>query len=132
MLTRCFYAEEDGTVLGTPLRDRLREFVEAREWTRFHDPKNLVMALASEIGELAAEYRWVNNTESDALSRTDPARGRITAEIGDVGILLLLLCDRIGVELADAVDAKLQANEARYPVHLARGRASRPDLSESQ
>jgi dCTP diphosphatase len=132
MLIHYFFAEEDESVPGTPFRDRLRDFVGAREWARFHDPKNLVMALASEVGELAAEYRWVDNTESDTLSRSEPARGRITAEIGDVGILLFLLCDRIGVELADAVEAKLQANEVRYPVDLARGRSSRPDRSESE
>lgn len=112
------------------VRRRLREFVEARHWDQFHDPKNLVMALTSEVGELAAEYRWVSNAESDSISRTEPARGRIVAEIGDVGILLLLLCDRLGVELADAVDEKLKLNELRYPLELSKGRASRPDVSE--
>lgn len=118
-------------MVGTNLRKRLHSFVAAREWSRFHDPKNLVMALASEVGELAAEYRWVDNVESDALSRSDPAKARITAEIGDVGILLILLCERIGVELTDAIEAKLQINELKYPIDLARGRPSRPDPSGS-
>lgn len=44
----------------------LRAFVREREWEQFHDPKNLAMALASEAGELAAELRWVPNTDADA------------------------------------------------------------------
>lgn len=123
-----FCADTRMTVPGHDLRRRLRDFVEARQWSQFHDPKNLVMALTSEVGELAAEYRWVSNSESDQLSDTEPTRGRIIAEIGDVGILLLLLCDRLGVELSDAVEEKLRANELRYPVELSRGRSSRPDL----
>lgn len=119
-------------MVGELLQNRLREFVLAREWAQFHDPKNLVMALTSEAGELAAEYRWVDNAQSDAWSRSEPARERITSEIGDVGILLLLLCDRIGVELADAIEAKLRANEERYPVEHSRGRSSRPEVSKSE
>ncbi len=47
----------------------LRAFVAEREWEQFHDPKNLAMAVASEAGELLAEYRWVSNTEVDDYSR---------------------------------------------------------------
>src|SRR3989304_4645506 len=44
---------------------KLREFVAEREWEQFHDPKNLVMAVASEAGELLAEYRWGSNAGAD-------------------------------------------------------------------
>jgi len=39
------------------LRAELRAFVAARDWQQFHDPKNLAMLVASEAGELLAEYR---------------------------------------------------------------------------
>ncbi len=42
----------------------LREFVAERDWEQFPDPKNLAMTIASEAGELLAEYRWVNNADS--------------------------------------------------------------------
>lgn len=54
--------------LGT-LIERLRAFVAEREWQQFHDPKNLAMALASEAGELLAEYRWIASAEADAWSK---------------------------------------------------------------
>ena len=47
------------------LRERLREFSEAREWGIFHTPKNLAMALASEAGELLAEFQWLTAQESE-------------------------------------------------------------------
>ena len=82
----------------------LRQFVAERDWSQFHDPKNLVMLLASEVGELVAEYRWVAGAAADAHSREQgAARERIIDEVGDVGIALLLLCDRTGIDLREAV-----------------------------
>jgi NTP pyrophosphatase (non-canonical NTP hydrolase) len=105
----------------------LRQFVAERDWAQFHDPKNLAMLLASEVGELVAEYRWVAGDAADAHSRDGAARARIADEIGDVGIALLLLCDRTGIDLGDAIAAKLAKNRGRYPADKARGRADRPE-----
>jgi dCTP diphosphatase len=104
----------------------LRRFVAERDWAQFHDPKNLAMLLASEVGELVAEYRWVAGPAADAHSRAEAPRARIADEIGDVGIALLLLCDRTGIDLFQAVAAKLTKNRARYPVEKSRGKAERP------
>jgi dCTP diphosphatase len=104
----------------------LRAFVAARDWRQFHDPKNLAMLVASEAGELVAEYRWVRGDEADAVSREPAARARIADEVADVGIGLLLLCDRIGLDLVDAMRTKLAKNGERYPVVEAKGKAERP------
>ena len=104
----------------------LRRFVAERDWQQFHDPKNLAMLVASEAGELLAEYRWVKGDEADARSREPEARARIAAEIADVGIALVLLCDRIGLDLPQAMADKLARNAERYPVAASRGRAERP------
>jgi NTP pyrophosphatase (non-canonical NTP hydrolase) len=108
------------------LVDELRAFVAEREWAQFHDPKNLAMLLGSEAGELLAEYRWIANDKADAFSHEPEARQRITDEIGDVGIALVLLCDRIGIDLQTAMRDKLAKNRERYPVEHAKGRATRP------
>ncbi|HXU63968.1 MAG TPA: nucleotide pyrophosphohydrolase [Polyangia bacterium] len=105
----------------------LRRFVAERDWQQFHDPKNLAMLVASEAGELLAEYRWVRNEDADAHSHEPKARARIAAEVADVGIALLLLCDRIGLDLQEAISLKLAANAERYPVERSRGRAERPE-----
>ena len=104
----------------------LRTFVAERDWRQFHDPKNLAMLVASEAGELVAEYRWVRGEEADARSREPEARARIAAEIADVGLGLLLLCDRIGLDLVEVMRAKLARNAERYPVAASRGNAERP------
>jgi len=104
----------------------LRAFVAEREWEQFHDPKNLAMLVASEAGELLAEFRWVPNEAADAFGRDASARGRIAAEAADVAIALLLLSDRLGIDLIDAVEEKIEVNRRHYPADASRGRWDRP------
>src|SRR3990170_4575574 len=92
----------------------------------FHGPQNLVMAVASEAGELLAEYRWVSNAEADEYSKQEEHRKRIAAEAADVGIALLLFCDRISLDLIDAIREKMALNRGNYPVEESRGRWQRP------
>lgn len=104
----------------------LREFVKERDWQQFHGPKNLAMAIASEAGELLAEYRWVSNADADRLTKEAKYRSRVTAEAADIGIALLLFCDRVGLDLLDAIQDKMAVNRRNYPPESSRGRAERP------
>lgn len=108
------------------VRGELRSFVAEREWEQFHDPKNLAMAVASEAGELLAEYRWVSNGEADSYSKGEAQRARIAAEAADVGIGLLLFCDRVGIDLVEVIKEKVALNRRNYPVEQCRGRPGRP------
>lgn len=108
-----------------PVISDLRHFVAERDWSKYHDPKNLAMLLASEAGELLALFRWVSNDEADRFARDDDSRRKIAAEVGDVAISLLLFCDRVGLDLADAARAKLDVNRRNYPVEKVRGKAHR-------
>ena len=108
------------------LHAEIREFVRERDWDRYHDPKNLAMAVASEAGELVAELRWVPSEDADAACREPERRARIEAEVADVAITLLMFCERTGLDVAEAVHRKLAANRIKYPVERWRGR-SEPD-----
>jgi NTP pyrophosphatase (non-canonical NTP hydrolase) len=104
----------------------LRTFVKERDWGQFHDSKNLAMAVSSEAGELLAEYRWLANGEADEWSREDRNRARVAAEAADVGIALVLFCDRVGIDLVRAMEVKIEVNRKNYPVDTSRGRRERP------
>ena len=105
----------------------LRAFVAEREWEQFHDPKNLAMAVVSEAGELAAEYRWVTSDAVDDFTRDADVRSRVSLEAADVGIALLLFCDRIQIDLIEAMKHKIEINRRNYPVRASRGKSERPN-----
>jgi NTP pyrophosphatase (non-canonical NTP hydrolase) len=104
------------------LLEDIRRFVSERDWDRFHDPKNLAMAVASEAGELLSELRWVPSDKADAWCEDPDNRARVADEIADVAITLTMLADRVGIDLAEAMRAKLAKNEAKYPAADWRGR----------
>ncbi len=98
------------------LQQAIAAFVEAREWKQFHTPRNLILALVREVGELAAEVQGVS--ESDVASSDALEMG-----LADVAIYLLPLADVLDVDIVAAVEAKLQVTEGRYPVAQSRGNA---------
>jgi predicted RNase H-like nuclease/NTP pyrophosphatase (non-canonical NTP hydrolase) len=101
----------------------LRRFAKARDWDRYHDPKNLAMAVASEAGELCDVLRWVDNAEADRFAHDPKHQARIAEEAADVALLLLMLCDRAGIDLLQAMRTKLARNREKYPVEKWRGKA---------
>lgn len=106
------------------LREKIREFVGARDWEQFHDAKNLTMCLAAEVGELVAELRWISSGDVANATQDPGRRARLVAEIGDVMLSLQMLSDRLGIDLVEAAEAKLLANETKYPAVLVRGKHS--------
>ncbi len=108
----------------------LRDFAVAREWEQFHTPKNLVMALAGEVGELVELFQWLTPAESDAIMLSADNAARVREEIADVGLYLVRLASVLGVDLAAAMFAKMEVNAEKYPVEWARGHARKYDRPE--
>lgn len=99
----------------------LREFAEAREWAQFHSPKNLVMALSGEVGELNEVFQWMTEADSFNAASSEATAKAVREEIADVALYLIRLSDVLGIDLNEAVSSKLATNAAKYPVDLSRG-----------
>lgn len=103
------------------LRDRLREFADARDWNQFHSPKNLAMALAAESGELLEVFQWL--TEAQSRSLEPKAQAAVRDEIADILLYLVRLGDQLGIDPVAEAHRKLVENDRKYPVDKARGNA---------
>jgi dCTP diphosphatase len=107
------------------LRARLDTFAVEREWEQFHSPKNLVMALAGEVGELTEHFQWLTPEQSERLATETLAQ--VELEIADVLLFLVRLADRLGIDPVQAAGRKLELNARKYPVEKSRGRATKYD-----
>lgn len=96
------------------LTEEIRAFAVARDWEKFHTPKNLAMAIAGEAGELTAEFQWLTADESASASLTQEQLDAISLEVADVQIYLLRLADVLKIDVPDAVRRKIQINENRF------------------
>jgi NTP pyrophosphatase (non-canonical NTP hydrolase) len=106
------------------VRADLRAFVDERAWDAFHSPKDLALSVAVEAGELVEIFQWRDPSAKD-LSPED--RRRLAEETADVVTYCMLLADKAGFDLLEAVSAKLAHNREKYPVEKARGRADKYD-----
>jgi NTP pyrophosphatase (non-canonical NTP hydrolase) len=103
----------------------IREFADERDWGQFHNPKNLVMALTNEAGELTEIFQWLTAEQSAAVM-SDPERAtQVRDELADVLAYLLQLADVLDIDLAAAFTDKMAKNALKYPVDAARGRAAK-------
>jgi dCTP diphosphatase len=102
---------------------RVRRFADERDWQQFHTPKNLVMALAGEVGELAEIFQWLTPQESSELM-ADPSKAEgVRDELADVLYYVVRTADVLGVDLEQALVDKLSKNAVRYPIDRSRGSA---------
>jgi dCTP diphosphatase len=97
------------------LRDRMRAFATERQWSSFHDPKSVLLALVGEVGELAELFQWLPADSAQELAQQEPLRTRAGEELSDVLLYLTLLADVLGIDLIAAANAKLTEAERRYP-----------------
>ena len=105
------------------LKRKLRDFAKARDWEKFHSPKNLVMAMSVEASELMEHFQWRTQEESRNLDRE--TREKVKQEIGDVLVYLVRLADQVGVDPVQAAEEKISLNEARYPEDKVKGSAKK-------
>ena len=101
------------------LKARLNSFADARDWEQFHSPKNLSMALSVEVAEILEHFQWLTEQQSRELDADKQAE--VSEELADAFIYLMRLADQLDIDLIDAAEKKLQANEAKYPADRVRG-----------
>ncbi|MDH6168418.1 dCTP diphosphatase [Variovorax boronicumulans] len=119
----------------TRLAAKLDQFATERDWAQFHSPKNLVMALTGEVGELNEIFQWMSEAASKEVGRDAQTAKAVQDELADVLLYLVRLSSVLGVDLDAAVQQKLKDNAMRYPADKVRGSSkkhSQPAVGESE
>jgi dCTP diphosphatase len=103
----------------------IRAFAAERDWDQFHTPKNLAMGVAIEAAELMEEFHWLTPEQSAQLppDKLKPVRH----EMADVLVYLVLLADKLGIDLIAAAAEKIAINARKYPADTVRGKAAKYD-----
>ncbi len=105
------------------ITNQLRDFAKVRDWDQFHSPKNLVMALSGEVGELTEHFQWLTEVQSNSLD--DKTLAAVSDEIADVQLYLIRLADKLGIDIIDISTKKILKNAEKYPVETSKGNATK-------
>jgi NTP pyrophosphatase (non-canonical NTP hydrolase) len=101
----------------------IAQFTAQRDWQQFHSAKNVAMALVSEAAELMAHYRWSEQGDETAVLDDPQSLREIRYEVADVLLLLAEFANVTGIDMAQAVQEKMEINAERYSVEKSRGTA---------
>lgn len=107
------------TVSLTDLQQMIRKFCDDRDWDQFHNPKDLSISLALEAAEVMEHFQWKNVAEMTDHSRKH--KEDVADELADVFYWVLLLSNKLDIDLVEAFQRKMKKNEAKYPVAKAKG-----------
>jgi NTP pyrophosphatase (non-canonical NTP hydrolase) len=99
------------------ITSKLLEFRDERDWSQFHNPKDLALAINVEAGELLELFLW-----KDALSAE---KERVKEELADVLAFSFLLANRYGFDIKQIILEKLESNAKKYPVDKSKGNAKK-------
>lgn len=95
---------------------RIRKFVEDRDWDQFHSPDNLAKSICIEAGELLECFQWEPN---------DFDKQAVNEELADVMIYCIQMADKLGVDVEQIILEKMDKNEKKYPIEKAKGTADK-------
>lgn len=95
---------------------KVRAFREERDWSQFHNPKDLAISINLEAAELLEEFQW-SGSDLHVVAKKDC----MIEEVADVVIYCIYLADVLGIDLSQAVSDKIDANAKKYPVSKSRG-----------
>ena len=98
--------------------DRIRKFSEDRDWDQFHSPENLAKSLVIEAAELLECFQW-SGDEYDLQ--------HVKEELADVIVYAQDLLDKLGLDVDEIVNMKMEKNEKKYPVDKAKGSSAKYD-----
>lgn len=97
-------------------------FRDERDWSQFHNPKDLAISISLEASELLECFQW-SGTDLDVAKK----HPQMEEELADVVIYAILLADRIGADIPEIVGKKIDNNAKKYPVDKARSNARKYD-----
>ena len=101
------------------LQQLIRTFCDDRDWDQFHNPKDLSISLALEAAEVMEHFQWKNAEEMALHSKKN--KEDIADELADVFYWVLLLSNKLDVDLVEAFQRKMKKNAAKYPIAKAKG-----------
>ncbi|KAF3631437.1 dCTP pyrophosphatase 1 [Capsicum baccatum] len=117
-----------GSVSIEELQKKMADFAKERDWDQFHTPRNLLLALVGEVGELSEIFQWKGEVPRGLPDWEEKEKQHLGEELSDVLLYLVRLSDICGIDLGNAALRKLELNAIKYPVSLCKGSSKKLTL----
>jgi dCTP diphosphatase len=106
-------------------KEILQKFASDRDWCKFHNPKNICMAISSEVGELSEIFQWLSMEDAVKIKKDNILLGKVKEEISDIMLYSLLMASVLNINIKKELLNKIEKNKKKYPKELVRGSAKK-------
>ena len=96
------------------LIEKIIKFRDDRNWSQYHNSKDLAISISLEANELLELFQW--NSSEETVNKN---LNEIKDELADVLIYSILLSDKLDIDINQIVENKLDKNAKKYPVEKA-------------
>lgn len=100
------------------INDQIKQFVNERNWDKFHTPANLAKSISIEANELLECFQW----DEQNFNLDD-----VKDELADVFTYCFQLADKLDVDIYQIIIDKMQKNIVKYPIDKCKGKANKYD-----
>ena len=98
------------------LNKEIKEFVDERDWNKFHSPANLAKSISIEANELLECFQWdENNYNLDDVKD----------ELADVINYCIQMSQVLNLDIYEIVMNKLEKTRKKYPVDKCKSKATK-------
>jgi NTP pyrophosphatase (non-canonical NTP hydrolase) len=99
------------------ITEKLLRFRDERDWSQFHNSKDLAIAINVEAGELLEIFLWKHPESAN--------KDKLREELADIMAFCLLLAEKEGLDVREILLEKIASNAEKYPVEKAKGTAKK-------
>ncbi|KAK7066163.1 dCTP pyrophosphatase 1, partial [Halocaridina rubra] len=107
------------------IRQDQHNFCRERNWLQFHPPRNVLLALVGEVGELSELFQWRGEVTRGLPEFSSHDKMRVGEELSDILIYLVDLAEQCQIDLPAAVRDKMKKNAAKYPINRVMGKSDK-------
>jgi len=107
-------------VIRQETTEKILSFRNERNWSQFHNPKDLAISVSLEAAELLECFQW-SGSDTEVTSKLEAMK----EELSDIFIYSILLADRLKINLDEVIQAKIAKNAEKYPVEKSFGKSSK-------
>ena len=112
---------DDKTTNIIDIKTRILNFIEERDWTKYHNPKDIAISISIEASELLELFQWTKEQDVKEITSNPQKRQKIADELADIIIYCLSLSNAIDIDVSQAISEKIDKNSAKYPVDKIKG-----------
>lgn len=103
------------------LTEKIKTFCEERDWDQFHNPKDLAIGISTEANELLDIFRFKSEEDMQEVFQNPKKREHVEEEIADVLFFVLRFAQMNRIDLASALEKKMEKNALKYSVETSKG-----------